>query len=625
MQQELETLLTGLLRGLSKSGQFLQRMMYQTVTRLMNTFGTRIVMGRVVHFFSYDDWRVREQAVHVMLSALLHGGDVDQPAAIADLLVPVSDDSLKVQYVALEAYAVLARTFGATKMMSYLEKFGVDESLISLVRIRCENPVLPYLDTHGIIVHIHSPVKNEPFDAKPLQVLTPFKSFPNSNQAAKCEPTASTTQKLKDLEKVFVQKNSDGNIADRVPSPLIPEIMCDEEPNGGGRSPDKARLLAPTLTKKISSDVIKVHRSKLEPVHPRSKSTVPTSVHDVKQNFHDEVFTRPEWLEKGIPLSIPEPVEEEVKKSVKVHLSRGHSKSPIKQPLQAPKVEVFRLDERSLEEIIEIIKTGGWDCKISSFLKLESTLPASRELLQRHLASLIPPIIDQISNLRSTVSKSALSCISAMMSVGISLEHFLDVLVPVLIRRTSDPKDFIAEAAENSVTAVVDSVALFPRLFSALLTCAYDKNCKSRSKCAGMFARSLTDSPFADNSVHKLAHNQDCTAKLAPVLASWLRDGQSSTRIHSKCIVKVLSSCNPSWKAHAEKSLPVSQWVEISSVLQEDPNLRKSSNTLRSSTSLGTSETDSKSLVIEIMNQINSPGTERVHFRLHYAFVKVFF
>ncbi|CAN0122410.1 unnamed protein product, partial [Discosporangium mesarthrocarpum] len=90
--------------------------------------------------------------------------------------------------------------------------------------------------------------------------------------------------------------------------------------------------------------------------------------------------------------------------------------------------------------------------------------------------------VGQVENLRSQVSKNAILTLQDMWrGMGRALDPELPMACPVLVRRSGDKVEFLAEAAGEAVDQVVAS-ASEGRALSAFLPCAQHHNPVLRAK-----------------------------------------------------------------------------------------------------------------------------------------------
>jgi hypothetical protein len=106
------------------------------------------------------------------------------------LLAPsLRDLKPKVKFVAMESLAIISHLISPEQTMVLLEEAGLDDESRELLNLRFSDPILPQLNTEGIIIHTISRSNNEtpapsPLNREPSKILVP-KISSKSNVFAK--------------------------------------------------------------------------------------------------------------------------------------------------------------------------------------------------------------------------------------------------------------------------------------------------------------------------------------------------------------------------------------------------------------------------------------------------------
>ncbi|KAI9142955.1 armadillo-type protein [Paraphysoderma sedebokerense] len=228
--------------------------------------------------------------------------------------------------------------------------------------------------------------------------------------------------------------------------------------------------------------------------------------------------------------------------------ARSKSLSPAKAS-RSPSITDSANDFKSA--LATIKETTDWTAKCAAIETIHMILTSTPSTVLSRLHELTLMLIAESQNLRSAVSKVALSCVSDMLKHhGRSMDApDLDITITMLLKKLGDNNNFISETVDSALQQVVSNIP-YNRCIPSILNSADSKNSNIRAKIAELLVKIITS--LSPSTLSKYAANHHDMGKIIPVLYTFLRDGNVITKNHSKRILFVLGTV-PEWDKIMEK------------------------------------------------------------------------
>ncbi|KAL7748443.1 hypothetical protein RI367_006136 [Sorochytrium milnesiophthora] len=181
VKPHLATLLPMLINRFADNKIIIRQANFKVITHLMHIMTPKPIIAIALHYTSHENARLKEEVVNLVIVALLlfTRFDFEFPSLIADLLTTLRDSKPKLKYVAVEAFAVIAHRISSAKVLRLLKSYGVEDETLQMLQMRFQNPLLPMLNSDGLVEHI---INNRSAAPSPrvFQPSSAFNSFPSS-------------------------------------------------------------------------------------------------------------------------------------------------------------------------------------------------------------------------------------------------------------------------------------------------------------------------------------------------------------------------------------------------------------------------------------------------------------
>ncbi|KAI9175513.1 hypothetical protein H9P43_006874 [Blastocladiella emersonii ATCC 22665] len=597
VRPHLSLLVPLLLNKFADGKVILRQAIFRVLAQLMHIVGPKPVLSVAMHFLGHDHPRVREDAVNLVVHALLQfpASEVDVSAVAADLLTALADARPKVKYVTVEAYAVLAARFGSDRILKMLASYGLDDATLGVLAARFANPMLPVLGSDGLVDHIVANVTgigsapaSRGGDGTGAGMRTPtplplpasmlrrslFALADAGLQSARVAETdpwpPATPVGHHDTSSLPRQQQHAYHESPRPPpNPRPPSTTP-------GRRPPLRRAAATVAHASPSSSSSKSPEPEAptpppphaapHPTHPvrhHAATALPRLATEHGHAHHVASTSRSPEPDSGAAPPTATKLRAPRRRAAPPAAAADPSPSPSSEP-PATTMRPLSLDDA--RALLESIKTAEWNQKAASLLTL------NHSLYTPSLAPLVPEfvhaVIAQVSNLRSGVSRQAITTLGHLASHPSwtpATDALLELILAALLRKYTDAKDFMADAVDAALSAVVRAHAWSPRVAAPVLFAATDsKTAVVRAKAAAVLVHYLCGASPPKMGVAE-------AAKLVPALLVFLRDGAPGTRARGRRLVHAVAAIAPEWLAHVERAVSGSQWADLQRALAQPP------------------------------------------------------
>ncbi|KAI8904438.1 armadillo-type protein [Gorgonomyces haynaldii] len=288
----------------------------------------------------------------------------------------------------------------------------------------------------------------------------------------------------------------------------------------------------------------------------------PTEHNDIDEAFKT-ISTASEKLLEGIK-SIQHAI---VKSQAQLEDALPIAKQSIKPKAtiaEKPKMGAAQVEKEFKDLRSHFQGTEDWSEIQKNLQKLLHLVTNFSESLVPFLSDYCIILADQVQNLRSSVAKLAIRCISSVFKhLPKQVEGFLDHLVLSLLRKIGEGNAFMITEIEQCLDTMADHVT-HTRTLNALLANASHKNAAVRQKVACYIDKIVT--PLSSAQMERLLRSVKEAEKILNALAMFLREGSAETRNFAKHTLFVLSTVSE-FKERLPKSMNITRVNEIKEML----------------------------------------------------------
>ncbi|KAL3873542.1 hypothetical protein ACJMK2_036642 [Sinanodonta woodiana] len=212
----------------------------------------------------------------------------------------------------------------------------------------------------------------------------------------------------------------------------------------------------------------------------------------------------------------------------------------------------FKDAEQALRDSQRMITQDSWEIKCSGINMMRKLARFHPDVLRAQLHPIIILIQGEVKNLRSQVSRLAITCMGDMfIFLGKSMDSDLDNAVRTLLHKNGESNSFIREDVEKALDAMVENVAPQRAMLSLVAGGAAHKNSQVR-KTTSYYLGSLLEK-MGPGRV--LSGVKDVTDKIIPAIAHFVSDGSQETRYNGRKMLFLLMN-HPDFDKMIDKHLP---------------------------------------------------------------------
>eukprot|EP00730_Choanoeca_flexa_P001418 TRINITY_DN10627_c0_g2_i1.p1 TRINITY_DN10627_c0_g2~~TRINITY_DN10627_c0_g2_i1.p1 ORF type:complete len:1396 (+),score=186.15 TRINITY_DN10627_c0_g2_i1:135-4322(+) len=156
MRGHLDHLMTTLINMLGESKIVVRQCVTKVINKLMATLTPDPVLKKLASSVRHRSWRVREELTNIIILALSKYSpeQIDLPAIFKQLATLLTDRKSRVQYVAIEAMAVMQRVIGDEAMGKLLQTISLPERVGKSLIKRLENTAQLPAVNDGVVEHL---------------------------------------------------------------------------------------------------------------------------------------------------------------------------------------------------------------------------------------------------------------------------------------------------------------------------------------------------------------------------------------------------------------------------------------------------------------------------------------
>ncbi|XP_037098121.1 TOG array regulator of axonemal microtubules protein 1-like isoform X4 [Syngnathus acus] len=273
----------------------------------------------------------------------------------------------------------------------------------------------------------------------------------------------------------------------------------------------------------------------LTPPHQPSPPTVPPKPNKLSRmrRAHSLSRTRPSLSHSSDELS---PVTMDHKKYV----------SP------SPKLRPFSKPDLALMQSFDLLSSTKWEKKLEGLTVLRTLARYHADTLQGRLRDVCLFLIEEVNNLRSVVSRTAVYTLGDFyMHLQKAMDQDLDETVKALLPKVGVSKAFMRDAVDGALDNMVRHCTP-TRGIHALLSGGLSHLNPLVRKCT---AQHLADLVEQVGATRLLSGSKDLTERILPAVTKLSQDSSQEARYHGRRMLLSLS-CHPDFEKILERTIP---------------------------------------------------------------------
>ncbi|KFW08651.1 Protein FAM179A, partial [Eurypyga helias] len=233
----------------------------------------------------------------------------------------------------------------------------------------------------------------------------------------------------------------------------------------------------------------------------------------------------------------------------------------------------FLHPQEALLNTLERLSSDDWQQKMKGLLNVRCLAVYHSDVLLPRLHDVSLAVIKEASNLRSTVSRFAVSILGNLFStMKKRMDREVDGITRVLLQRTGDRSEFIQKIANQSLRIMVENVTP-ARAMTALMT----NGVQHRNILVRKYAAEHLLTVIEQIGAEKLLSGmRDSTALLVPMLVKLAQDRHQDTRCCGRKMLNILMS-HEKFVRYLKKFVPSHDLQDVMAIIkQKGVDLHKS-------------------------------------------------
>ena len=160
---QLAYICSHLIAKLSDNKAIIRQAAIKIIIKLMRNIEAPSVLEICLASMGDTNPRIREEVINLTSVALLTftNTEFNYRMIIKSLAPSLKDAKPKVKFVAMETFAIMTQFISSEKLILLLEEVGLDDESRELLNLRFKDPILPYLNSEGILIHTISRSNNQ--------------------------------------------------------------------------------------------------------------------------------------------------------------------------------------------------------------------------------------------------------------------------------------------------------------------------------------------------------------------------------------------------------------------------------------------------------------------------------
>ncbi|XP_041069813.1 TOG array regulator of axonemal microtubules protein 1 isoform X1 [Carcharodon carcharias] len=248
---------------------------------------------------------------------------------------------------------------------------------------------------------------------------------------------------------------------------------------------------------------------------------------------------------------------------------RGQTPSVLPSPevVDPSELRPFSKPDLALSEALKLLCDEDWEKKIEGINCIRCLSTYHSDVLTVRLHEAVFPVVQEVKNLRSGVSRVAVLCLGDMFTVfKKNMDQELDNTVKILLHKASESNAFIREDVDKALNAMVMNVTP-ARALSSLINGGLNHLNAVVRKCTAQHLANVVERMGAGRLLSGI---KDITDRIIHAVAKFAQDGSQETRYYGRKMLFIMMSHHDFDKV-LEKHLPP----------RDLPYIRDTVNTLR--------------------------------------------
>ncbi|XP_072424528.1 TOG array regulator of axonemal microtubules protein 1 [Chiloscyllium punctatum] len=212
----------------------------------------------------------------------------------------------------------------------------------------------------------------------------------------------------------------------------------------------------------------------------------------------------------------------------------------------------FSKPDLALSEALKLLSDEDWEKKIEGINCIQCLSTYHSDVLIGRLHDVVFAVVQEVKNLRSSVSRVAILCLGDMFTVfKRNMDQELDNTVKILLHKASESNAFIREDVDKALHAMVINVTP-ARALSSLINGGLSHLNAVVRKCTAQHLANVVERMGAGRLLSGI---KDITDRIIHAVAKFAQDGSQETRYYGRKMLFIMMSHHDFDKV-LEKHLP---------------------------------------------------------------------
>jgi hypothetical protein len=234
----------------------------------------------------------------------------------------------------------------------------------------------------------------------------------------------------------------------------------------------------------------------------------------------------------------------------------GENGSPMNRSL--PDLQPFSSPERGLREALSQLDDSDWNKKCDGLLGIRRLAAFHTQRLIPDLHDVTLAVVKEVENLRSSVSRAAISCLGdVFVYAGDYMDPELDRVVKVLMHKTGESNAFLREDVEKTMDEIAQH-ATPGKLLLAIVAGGFNHRNSQVRRTAAQFLSQAVERYGPAQLLHA---SKDLEKTLVAAL-SFVGDATADPRFYGRVCLSHLMT-EPDFERIASRTLNTQQWSKM--------------------------------------------------------------
>ncbi|KFZ48239.1 Protein FAM179A, partial [Podiceps cristatus] len=232
---------------------------------------------------------------------------------------------------------------------------------------------------------------------------------------------------------------------------------------------------------------------------------------------------------------------------------------------EAQEARPFPNPDKALLNALTWLSNDDWEQKVKGLSSVRCLATCHSEVLLPRLHDVSLAVTKEVNNLRSKVSRFAISTLGDLFSaMKKHMDHEVDEVARVLLQRMGDTNVFIQKAASRSLGIMVESVTPARAMTALMASGVQHRNVLVR-KCA---AEHLLTAMERIGAQKLLSGNHENIELLVRTLVKLAQDSHQDTRCYGRKMIYLLMS-HPKMDKYLKQAAPLSGLEKMMATLKQ--------------------------------------------------------